>query len=191
MSAAGGRRPVGVAVAGFGWMRRVHTQAYARVLHHFPELPLAPELAANPGVQAVSITAPNFLHREIGVAMAQAGKHLWMEKPVGLTTDDARAVADTAVFVPERARPTTYQDQPVSTVRVGPGNGQYGAFQPGSAIAMGFDDLKVIEAWNFLRSIAEGTPHGTTLADAVRSAATLDAMASSAETGAWVKVANR
>jgi len=221
MSAAGGRRPVGVAVAGFGWMGRVHTQAYARVLHHFPELPLAPELvavadevpgraeeaaaqfgfatatrdwrelAANPGVQAVSITAPNFLHREIGVAMAQAGKHLWMEKPVGLTTDDARAVADTAVFVPERARPTTYQDQPVSTVRVGPGNGQYGAFQPGSAIAMGFDDLKVIEAWNFLRSIAEGTPHGTTLADAVRSAATLDAMASSAETGAWVKVANR
>jgi hypothetical protein len=45
-SAAGGRRPVGVAVAGFGWMGRVHTQAYARVLHHFPELTLTPELVA-------------------------------------------------------------------------------------------------------------------------------------------------
>jgi hypothetical protein len=70
MSAAGERRPVGVAVAGFGWMGRVHAQA------------------------AVSITAPNSLHREIGVAMAQAGKHLWIEKPVGLTSHDARAVAD-------------------------------------------------------------------------------------------------
>ena len=83
-----------------------------------------------------------------------------------------------------------YQDQPVSTVYVGPGQGRYAAFQPGSAVAMGFDDLKVIEAHNFLRSIAEGTPHGTTLADAVRSAATLDAMARSAETGTWVEVAD-
>ena len=48
---------------------------------------------------------------------------------------------------------------------------------------MGYDDLKVIEAYNFLRSIAEGTPHGTTLDDAVRSAEALDAMAESARTG--------
>ena len=377
-----------MAVAGFGWMGRVHTQAYIRVLHHFPDLPLVPalagvadevpgraeeaaaqfgfatatrdwrDLAADPGVEAVSITAPNFLHREIAVAMAEAGKHIWIEKPVGLTSDDARAVADaveragvqgtvgfnyrnapavaaarelvaegrlgsvtharfrlfsdyaahpegaltwryerarggsgvlgdlaahgvdlvwhllgpidavvadTALFVPERARPTAatagharaaggelgqvenddyvasllrlasgarvvleasrvavgeqnsygfeihgtrgavlwdfrrmnelavslgdaYQDQPVSTVYVGPGHGLYAAFQPGSGIAMGFDDLKVIEASSFLRSIADGTPHGTTLTDAVRSAATLDAMARSAETGTWVEV---
>jgi predicted dehydrogenase len=388
VSAAGGRRPVGVAVAGFGWMGRVHTQAYARVLHHFPELPLEPELvavadeapgraeqaaaqfgfatatrdwrdlAADPRVQAVSITAPNFLHREIGVAMAQAGRHIWIEKPVGLSSDDARAVADAvqqagvqgtvgfnyrnapavqaarelvrggrlgsitharfrlfsdyaahpegaltwryerarggsgvlgdlaahgvdlvwyllgavdslvadaAIFLPERARPAAataghvraaggepgrvenedyvssllrlasgarvvleasrvavgeqnnygfeihgtkgavfwdfrrmnelgtslgndYQDQPVSTVHVGPGHGAYAAFQPGAALAMGFDDLKVIEACNFLRSIAKGTPHGTTLRDAVRSAATLDAMAASAASGTWVEV---
>jgi predicted dehydrogenase len=115
---------LGVAVVGFGWMGRVHTQAYARVAHHFPGLPLRPELvtvaeevpgraeeaaarfgfasttrdwrdvAADPRVRAVSITAPNFLHREIGVAMAEAGKHIWIEKPVGLTAEDARAVAD-------------------------------------------------------------------------------------------------
>ena len=40
------------------------------------------------------MTAPNFLHREIGVAVAEAGKHLWIEKPVGLTADDAVAVRD-------------------------------------------------------------------------------------------------
>ena len=359
--------PSGVAIAGFGWMGRVHTQAYARVLHHFPQLTVAPQLvavadevpgraeeaaeqfgfasatrdwrevAADPDVAAVSIAAPNFLHREIGVAMAKAGKHIWIEKPVGLTAADARAVADavkeagvqsavgfnyrnapavaaareliasgelgtitharfrlfsdyaahpegalswrfererggsgvlgdlashgvdlaryllgdidslvsdTATFLTERARPTGATSGharatggelgPVenedyvssllrfasgargtleaSRVAVGraeqlrlrdprhqgrrvlglppdgrtrrqrrhrlpgpagqhgvrrPGAGYYAAFQPGSASSMGYDDLKVIEAYNFLRSIAEGTPHGSTLDDAV------------------------
>ena len=81
-----------------------------------------------------------------------------------------------------------YQDQAVTTVYVGPAHGFYGAFQPGSATAMGYDDLKVIEAYNFLRSIADGTPHGATLDDAVRSAEALDAMAESARTGAWVSL---
>ncbi|CAL9617751.1 Gfo/Idh/MocA family protein [Streptomyces sp. enrichment culture] len=381
-------RPLGVAVVGFGWMGRVHTRAYARVLHHYPRLAVRPELvavaeevpgraeeaaeqfgfavatrdwrevAADPRVEAVSVTAPNFLHREIGAAMAAAGKHLWIEKPVGLTLADARAVADavagagvqgsvgfnyrnapaverardliaageigtvtharvrlfsdyaahpesaltwryerarggsgvlgdlashgvdlaryllgdlteltadTAVFLPGRPRPrgataghtraaggapgpvenedyvscllrfasgargvleacrvsvgeqnaygfevhgtrgalfwdfrrmnelgvsrgTAYQDQPVSRVYVGPGDGEFGAFQPGAGNAMGYDDLKVIEAYRFLRSVAEGRPYGATLADAVRSAAALEAMAASAHSGAWVSV---
>jgi predicted dehydrogenase len=54
---------------------------------------------------------------------------------------------------------------------------------------MGYDDLKVIEAYYFLRSIAEKTPYGSTLDDAVRSATILDAMAQSAETRSWVRVA--
>ncbi|NGO70407.1 Gfo/Idh/MocA family protein [Streptomyces boncukensis] len=378
----------GIAVVGFGWMGRVHTQAYTRLPHHFPRLSLRPELvavadevpgraeeaagqygfasatrdwrevAADPRVRAVSVTAPNFLHREIGVALAEAGKHLWIEKPVGLTAGDARAVAgaldtaglhgavgfnyrnapaveaarelvaagemgavthvrirllsdyaahpegalswrfererggsgvlgdlashgvdlarhllgeiaaltaDTAVFVPRRPRPTgataghtratggesgavenddyvscllrftsgargvleasrvsageqnnygfeihgttgavfwdfrrmgelrvsrggDYQDQPVSTLYAGPGHGEYGAFQPGAATSMGYDDLKVIEAYRFLRSVAEDTPYGATPADAVASAVALDAMARSAERGTWVSL---
>jgi predicted dehydrogenase len=383
-----GRDQLGVAVAGFGWMGRVHTQAYLRVPHHFPQLGLRPaliavaddvpgradeaaaqygfatatrdwrELATDPRVRAVSIAAPNFLHREMGVELARAGKHLWIEKPVGLTSADARAVADaarhagvqatvgfnyrnapaveaareliaggglgavtharfrlfsdyaahpegaltwrferarggsgvlgdlashgvdlvryllgeieslvadTAVFVPQRARPTgataghtraagghlgpvenedyvssqlrlasgarvvleasrvavgeqnsygfevhgtrgavfwdfrrmgelavstgeAYQDQAVSTIYIGPGHGGYAAFQPGSGIAMGYDDLKVIEAYHFLRSIDENKPYGATLDDAVRSAEVLDAMTRSAETRAWVSL---
>jgi predicted dehydrogenase len=50
------------------------------------------ELVADPAIAAVSVTAPNFLHREIGAAVARAGKHLWIEKPVGLTAADARVV---------------------------------------------------------------------------------------------------
>jgi predicted dehydrogenase len=383
-----GRDQLGVAVAGFGWMGSVHTQAYLRVPHHFPQLGLRPaliavaddvpgradeaaaqygfatatrdwrELATDPRVRAVSIAAPNFLHREMGVELARAGKHLWIEKPVGLTSADARAVADaarhagvqatvgfnyrnapaveaareliaggglgavtharfrlfsdyaahpegaltwrferarggsgvlgdlashgvdlvryllgeieslvadTAVFVPQRARPTgataghtraagghlgpvenedyvssqlrlasgarvvleasrvavgeqnsygfevhgtrgavfwdfrrmgelavstgeAYQDQAVSTIYIGPGHGGYAAFQPGSGIAMGYDDLKVIEAYHFLRSIDENKPYGATLDDAVRSAEVLDAMTRSAETRAWVSL---
>jgi predicted dehydrogenase len=81
-----------------------------------------------------------------------------------------------------------YQDQAVSTVFVGPAHGEFAAFQPGAAGAMSFDDLKVIEAYYFLRSVAEGKPYGTTLDDAVRSAQVLDAMSRSVETGRWVSV---
>jgi predicted dehydrogenase len=81
-----------------------------------------------------------------------------------------------------------YQNQAVTTVYVGPGHGEYAAFQPGSATSMSYDDLKVIEAYYFLRSIADGTPHGATLQDAVRSAATLDAMTQSAQSGGWVNI---
>ena len=70
----------------------------------------------------------------------------------------------------------------------GPAHGDYAAFQPGSGIAMSYDDLKVIEAERFLRSIAAGVPSGATLADAVASAAVLDAMAESARDRAWVEV---
>jgi predicted dehydrogenase len=86
---------------------------------------------------------------------------------------------------------TAYQDQSVSTVYVGPAHGYYGAFQPGSATSMSYDDLKVIEAYEFLRSVADGTPHGATLDDAVRSAAALDAMAESVVTGTWVSPVTR
>src|SRR4051812_49514859 len=105
-------------------MGRVRAQAYARLHQHYPRLERRVELAAvaddqpsalddafgrfgavrtfrdwrelvdDPEIDVVSVTAPNWLHREIGVAVAQAGKHLWIEKPVGLSADDARAVGD-------------------------------------------------------------------------------------------------
>jgi predicted dehydrogenase len=53
---------------------------------------------------------------------------------------------------------------------------------------MGYDDLKVIEAYYFLRSIAENKPYGATLDDAVQSANALDAMTRSAASGSWVRL---
>jgi predicted dehydrogenase len=122
----GTRATVGVGIIGAGWMGQVHARAYARLRHHYPELDVVPRLVAvadpvtaqvedfarrygtqheyadwralldDPDVNLVSVTAPNALHREIGVAVVQAGKHLWIEKPVGLVSADARAIADAA-----------------------------------------------------------------------------------------------
>ncbi|MEM6457788.1 MAG: Gfo/Idh/MocA family oxidoreductase [Planctomycetota bacterium] len=45
-------------------------------------------------VEAVVISSPNFLHAEHAVACAQAGKHVYIEKPIGLTLDQTAAVTD-------------------------------------------------------------------------------------------------
>jgi predicted dehydrogenase len=378
---------LGVAIVGFGWMGHVHARAYTRAGQHFPELGVTPDLAvvADPdagrraeakagygvpattaewrdlleadGIQAVSITAPNALHREIAVELARAGKHLWIEKPVGLSAADAVAVAqaaaqagvrtavgfnyrnapaveharalladgaigpvtharfrllsdyaahpdgartwrferdqggsgvigdlashgvdlithllgdvdelvaDSTIIIGQRPRAhgaashfahgtgelapvenedyvsallrltsgarvtleasrvsvsqqnaygfeihgtkgalswdfrrmgelgvsvgDRYQDQMTSTVLVGPGHGEFGAFQPGAGIPMGYDDLKVIEAARFLQSIVDGEPRGATVADAVRTACVLECLVQSARTRAWVTV---
>ena len=54
------------------------------------------DVLADPEVDVVSICAPNLLHREIGIAAAQAGKPFWIEKPVGRDAVDTAAVADAA-----------------------------------------------------------------------------------------------
>ncbi len=382
-------RTIGVGVIGAGWLGDVHARAWGRLRHHYGDLGVTPlfaavadsvpgaraaavgkhgfaaaygdwhELIADPAVEAVSVTAPNALHREIGVAVAEAGKHLWIEKPVGLSAGDAEAVAaavaaagvqgtvgfnyraipamaklrelvvggaigtptharvrlltdyaahplgtltwryslasgghgvlgdlashavdsarfvlgdfeslvaQTAIYIQQRPQlvpgaatyghglgdpeaptgivenedyvqamirtrsgvlvalessrvavgeqnnygievhgttglvewdfrspgelrlstGTTYADQPTQRFLVGPGAGDHGRFQPGSAIPTSYDDTKVIELAGFVRSILSGMPEGPVLADAVASARALDAMVTSAAGAGWV-----
>jgi predicted dehydrogenase len=51
----------------------------------------------DPEVDVVSICAPNFLHAEIGIAAAKAGKAFWIEKPVGRGAHETEAVQKAAV----------------------------------------------------------------------------------------------
>jgi predicted dehydrogenase len=81
-----------------------------------------------------------------------------------------------------------FNDAAYATVFCGPGDGELGAFQPGSGIPMGFDDLKVMELHRLVQSIATGQPVGATIDDAVRAAELVDAIAQSAERRAWVTV---
>jgi predicted dehydrogenase len=116
---------IGIGVIGFGWMGRVHTSSYRRVVDHFGELGVTPRLVLasdvsperraqaerlgfaattddwravveHPGIRAISVTTPNNLHREIATAALAAGKHVWVEKPVGRGLDDTLAVAEAA-----------------------------------------------------------------------------------------------
>ncbi|MGI3785313.1 MAG: Gfo/Idh/MocA family protein [Janthinobacterium lividum] len=77
-------------------------------------------------------------------------------------------------------------DAAYATHYVTAGDGDLGAFQPGSGIAMSYDDLKVVEAHRLIRSIAGGTPEGATITDALRAARLVDAMAESARERRWV-----
>jgi predicted dehydrogenase len=116
-------REIGIGLVGVGWMGQLHTVSYRRVADHYPELGATPrfviaadevaargELAhdrlgyeqvttdwrdvlAHPEVEAVSITAPNFMHREVGVAAAEAGKHFWGEKPLGRSPEETAEIA--------------------------------------------------------------------------------------------------
>src|SRR4051812_35325111 len=118
-------RQIGIGVIGMGWMGRVHASAYRRLPEHFPDLGVRPrlEVAADvsqdrrrhaevigfedttgdwravvedPRVAVVSVTLPNAMHREVALAALEAGKHLWVEKPVGRGVEDTAAVAEAA-----------------------------------------------------------------------------------------------
>ncbi|TKT82549.1 Gfo/Idh/MocA family oxidoreductase [Aquamicrobium sp. LC103] len=54
------------------------------------------ELVGDDAVDVVSITTPNRMHREMALAAIAAGKHVWCEKPMGLTLDEAREMAAAA-----------------------------------------------------------------------------------------------
>ncbi|QIK66662.1 Gfo/Idh/MocA family oxidoreductase [Nocardioides sp. HDW12B] len=385
-------RDLGVAVVGFGWMGQVHARAWARLLQHYPDSPVRPhlvavadpderrrtealsaygfadahaewrDLLAREDVDVVSVCGPNFVHREIGVAVAESGRHLWIEKPAGRSADDTSAiaaalskagvrsavgfnyrnapaverarqlvadgrlgrvesvevrlladysahpdgglswrfdpayagtgvlgdlashgfdlatyvggervgaiselVADQATFIRERPVVTgavshfarggegprgpvgnedqasallrfaegatgyltasrvavgeqcaygievrgthgalswdfrrmgelrvcldqDFQDAAWQTLLVRPGDGEMAAFQPGSGVAMGYDDLKVVEARRLAESISTGVPLGATIEDAVVTAGLVDAMVTSYEEKRWVSL---
>ena len=54
------------------------------------------DLVNDPRVDIVSITTPNRLHMEIALAAIAAGKHVWCEKPMALTLEDAAEMATAA-----------------------------------------------------------------------------------------------
>ncbi|MEH3034442.1 MAG: Gfo/Idh/MocA family oxidoreductase [Aeromicrobium erythreum] len=81
-----------------------------------------------------------------------------------------------------------FQNASWSTEYVTPESGEMARFQPGAANAMGFDDLKVIEAKRLVESILTGKPVGATIHDAVTAARTVDAMLASAESKGWVEL---
>jgi predicted dehydrogenase len=378
-------KEIGIGLLGVGWMGQVHSTSYARVPIHFPDaegrarLVIAAdeveeraraaadklgyessttdwrEVIAHPDVDAVSICAPNFVHREMAIAAAEAGKHFWGEKPLGALPEDTvaieraveaagvrtivglnyrnppavqyarqliaegelgdvnhfrmqfvasysanprgalswrfsrklsghgilsdlgshaidlamflcgpivRTTATSAILIPERPKVQMgsgthfsvvegdvelgpvenedwcaalvefesglkgtielsramvggdaryffevngtsgavawnfermnelehYRDGGYARELMGPSHPDFAHFQPGTGIAMGYDDLKVIEAYRFLQSIADGQQREPGVREIAATARVLDAIARSFESGAWEEV---
>lgn len=119
-------RSIGVGVVSLGWMGRLHARSYRALAEKFPALgvevrlvaacdPIEEtraaavatmgfdravadyrELIADPEVDVVSICSPNYLHREVALACAEAGKPFWIEKPMGTNALQSRDIAEAA-----------------------------------------------------------------------------------------------
>jgi predicted dehydrogenase len=79
-------------------------------------------------------------------------------------------------------------DSGYARVVMGPGHPDFERFQPGRGIPMGYDDLKVIEAYRFLQSVADGTQREPGVREILAAAKVIDAIARSCESGAWEAV---
>lgn len=122
-------KEIGVGLISVGWMGKLHAKSMQQLPIVFPELGVKPKLVIacdtaedraqyavdslgfesyttdyhevlnDPRVDVVSICAPNFLHKEMAVAAAKAGKHFWIEKPVGrgaAETEEVQKAAEEA-----------------------------------------------------------------------------------------------
>jgi len=52
------------------------------------------ELVVRDDIDLVCVAGPNFTHRDVAVAAAGAGKHIWIEKPAGRNLAETQAIAD-------------------------------------------------------------------------------------------------
>lgn len=119
-------KTVRVGLIGSGFMGKGHSMAYQMVPMVFNPPPALPNLAvladvtedlarkrardfgfgkwvasweeviADDAVDLVDITTPTHLHKEIALAAAKAGKHIYCEKPLALTAADAKKMCEAA-----------------------------------------------------------------------------------------------
>jgi hypothetical protein len=82
----------------------------------------------------------------------------------------------------------TGPNQGYTTILANQSQGDYAHFQPGPGNAMGYDDLKVIEAKKFLVAVTGGEQLNSTIDEALSDAEVIAAAAASAVDGQWHKV---
>jgi predicted dehydrogenase len=118
-------RRLAVALIGTNFMGRAHSNAWSQVAKFFPS-PVEPRLAIacgrerertdtfarrwgwtesavdwravveRPDIDVVDISVPTHLHRDIAVAAARAGKHVFCEKPLATSAEEAGEMLEAA-----------------------------------------------------------------------------------------------
>jgi predicted dehydrogenase len=116
-------RVIGVGVIGMGWMGLVHGRSYRMIADRFYESGIRARLVicadeiearareaqkrlgfeecttnwkqviAHPDVEVVNVAAPNHLHLEMVRLVTQAHKHVFCEKPVGVSSRETAEIA--------------------------------------------------------------------------------------------------
>jgi predicted dehydrogenase len=111
-----------IGLIGFGWMGQAHSRSYRAIPTYFPDEGVSPrlvgvadsdvtrvklavenfgydvgtddwrDLVARPDIDVIDITAPTAMHKEIALAAAAAGKHVFCEKPVGVEPAETVAI---------------------------------------------------------------------------------------------------
>lgn len=119
-------RTLGIGIIGDGLMAKEHSMAWRSVRAVYGDLPFEPRLVTlvhpdagraadaaarygfarsstawqdvidDPEIQIVNIVTPNAFHKEVAIAAVRAGKHVWCEKPLALSADDAREMTEAA-----------------------------------------------------------------------------------------------
>lgn len=127
-------KTIGIGLIGWGFMGRTHTEALRNIALFYPDadfrvslehvcsrrIEKAREAAeicgykrytndyrvllADPSVDVVSICTPNAQHEEMAIAALNAGKHVYIDKPLAVTYESAQRIADTAKNAPGKTR---------------------------------------------------------------------------------------
>ncbi len=115
---------INIGLVGYKFMGRAHSNAYRQVAHFFPDVKLRPvlhtlcgrdetavrsaaaqlgweryetdwrRLVAHDAIGLVDISTPGDTHAPIAIAAAEAGKHIFCEKPLANTLAEARQMRD-------------------------------------------------------------------------------------------------
>jgi predicted dehydrogenase len=181
-------RTIGIGVIGLGWMGITHSRSYREISHRFHDSGIQPRLVlcadevesrarqtkarfgferctadwkqviADPAVEVVNIAASNNVHLEIARAAAEAGKHIFCEKPVGRNPQETDEIARAArragvlTFVGYNYRwapLVQYAHQLIQTGRLGKLTHYRGKFFTGWA-----SNPKTVLTWRFQRELA-------------------------------------
>lgn len=118
------KRTLNIGLIGYKFMGKAHSNAYRQVARYYDDLEVQPvlkalcgreesgvaraadilgwesyetnwrALLARPDIDIVDVAAPSNLHTEMVLAAAQAGKHIFCEKPLANTAADAKQMLD-------------------------------------------------------------------------------------------------
>ena len=121
-------KKLNIALIGYGGIGRVHAMAYRNIPLHYglpadsinivgvttsrPETAQNAagelgceiwtanyrDLLARPDVDVVDVCVPNYKHEEIVIAAAQAGKHIYCEKPLANNVAEAQRMVQASAF---------------------------------------------------------------------------------------------